>query len=78
MIRHFTSISNDSIANIQGKFAEAAEKAVSYCRVHHHTNSAIVELETFFDEHHYPGLGTVKKISIKNHLLILSHYLRNI
>lgn len=77
MIRHFTSVTNDSIANIQGKFAEAAQKAVNYCRLHHLTNSAIEELENYFDEQHYPGLGTVKKISIKNHLLILSHYLRN-
>jgi hypothetical protein len=77
MIRHFTSESNDSIANIQGKFAEAAEKAVDYCRANSLTNSAIIELENYFDEQHYPGLGTVKKISIKNHLLILSQYLRN-
>lgn len=76
-IKHFTSESNDSIANIQGKFAEAAEKAVTYCRLNHLTNSAITELETYFDEQHYPGLGTVKKISIKNHLLIVAHYLRN-
>lgn len=76
MIRHFTSESNDSIANIQGKFAEAAQKAVNYCRLNGLTNSAIVELENYFDAQHYPGLGTVKKISIKNHLLILSHYLR--
>jgi hypothetical protein len=77
MIRHFTSVTNDSIANIQGKFAEAAQKAVNYCRLNHLTNSAIDELENYFDEQHYPGLGTVKKISIKNHLLILSNYLRN-
>jgi hypothetical protein len=77
MIRHFTSNTNDSIANIQGKFAEAAEKAVRYCRLNHLTNSAIEELENYFDEQHYPGLGTVKKISIKNHLLVVSHYLRN-
>ena len=78
MIRHFTSESNDSIANIQGKFAEAAKKAVGYCRLNHLTNSAIVELENYFDEQHYPGLGTVKKLSIKNHLLIISDYLKNI
>lgn len=77
MIRHFTSETNDSIANIQGKFAEAAQKAVNYCRLNHLSNSAILELENYYDEQHYPGLGTVKKISIKNHLLIVSHYLRN-
>jgi hypothetical protein len=76
-IRHFTSETNDSIANVQGKFAEAAAKAVSYCRQNSLSNSAIIELEGYFDSEHYPGLGTVKKISIKNHLLVLGQYLRN-
>lgn len=75
-IRHFTSNTNDSIVNVQGKFAEAALKAVSYCREEGLTNSAIVELESYFDIQHYPGLGTVKKLSIKNHLLIISQYLK--
>lgn len=76
-IRHFTSETNDSIANVQGKFAEAAAKAVNYCRQNGLSNSAITELETYFDTEHYPGLGTVKKLSIKNHLLVLSHFLTN-
>jgi hypothetical protein len=71
-IRHFTSETNDSISNVQGKFAEAAEKAVTFCRENKITNSAITELESYYDNQHYPGLGTVKKISIKNHLLLLS------
>lgn len=77
-IRHFTSITNDSVANVQGKFSEAAHKAVTFCRNSNHTNSAIQELETYYDSEHYPGLGTIKKISIKNHLLVVSDYLRNI
>lgn len=76
-ISHFTSNTNDSIANVQGKFAEAAEKAVTYCRNNGLTNTAIQELETYFDEAHYPGLGTVKKIAIKNHLITVSQYLRS-
>lgn len=74
-IRHFTSDTNDSIANVQGKFAEAAEKAVNYCRSNGITNSATEELESYFNNEHYPGLGTVKKISIKNHLLTVGQYL---
>ena len=76
-IRHFTSETNDSISNVQGKFAEAAAKAVSYCRQNELTNSAITELESYYDNEHYPGLGTVKKLSIKNHLLVISGYLKN-
>lgn len=76
-IRHFTSETNDSISNVQGKFAEAAAKAVSYCRQRELYNSAISELISYYDNQHYPGLGTVKKISIKNHLLVISQFLKN-
>lgn len=74
-IRHFTSISNDSIANVQGKFAEAAEKAIEFIDAENVTNSAALELKDYFTRHHYPGLGVVKKISIKNHLLIIEAFL---
>lgn len=77
LIRHFTSETNDSISNVQGKFAEAAKKAVVYCRLGGLNNSAISELMSYYDNEHYPGLGTVKKISIKNHLLVLSQFLKN-
>jgi hypothetical protein len=76
-IRHFTSETNDSISNVQGKFAEAAAKAVAYCRQRKLNNSAIAELMSYYDNEHYPGLGTVKKISIKNHLLVISQFLKN-
>lgn len=76
-IRHFTSETNDSISNVQGKFAEAAAKAVAYCRQRGIDNSAISELVSYYDNEHYPGLGTVKKISIKNHLLVISQFLKN-
>lgn len=76
MIRHFTSESNpDSIANVQGKFSEAASKTIRFCHHKGLTNTAITELESYFDRQHYPGLGTVKKISIKNHILIVVNYL---
>ena len=77
-IRHFTSNTNDSITNVQGKFAEAAHKAVTFCREAHLENSAIQELEEYYDTQHYPGLGTLKKISIKNHLIVVASYLRSL
>lgn len=74
-IRHFTSETNDSIANVQGKFAEAAEKALNFCKDLPLHNSAIEELNDYYISGRYPGLGTVKKISIKNHLLIVTGFL---
>ncbi|MFN4313457.1 MAG: sce7725 family protein [Chitinophagaceae bacterium] len=74
-IRHFTSETNDSIANVQGKFAEAAGKAIAFCDDLPLDNSAIAELREYYEYGKYPGLGTVKKISIKNHLFIVASYL---
>lgn len=74
-IRHFTSETNDSIVNVQGKFAEATKKVISFCNYIGLNNSAIEELKNYYDDRKYPGLGTVKKISIKNHLLIVNTFL---
>ena len=74
-IRHFTSETNDSIANVQGKFAEAAGKAIEFCKRYPLDNTAIQELEEYYNDSRYPGLGTVKKISIKNHLLVIDSFL---
>ncbi len=75
-INHFTSDTNDSVANVQGKFGEAAQKAIAYYnREHIAKNSAIFELEDYLSDGRYPGLGIVKKISIKNHLLVVNQFL---
>ena len=71
-IRHFTSESNFDRANIQGKFAEALEKAVAFLEAHNIHTEASNELRTYFRESKYPGLGMVKKISIKNHLELMN------
>ena len=63
-VKHFTSISNDDDANIQGKFAEAVEKAVTFLDEKHIVNEATDELRKYYTEMKYPGLGMVKKISI--------------
>lgn len=71
-IRHFTSISNDDIANIQGKFAEAVKKAVNFIDTEPLDTEATKELKNYYNEAKYPGLGMVKKISIKNHLELIN------
>lgn len=74
-VRHFVSKSNhDSRANIQGKFAEAAKKAVDFLDSKGIHNYATDELRAYYNngDGTYPGLGIVKKISIKNHLELLN------
>ena len=74
-IRHFTSDTNDSISNVQGKFAEATRKAIRFCEELPLKNSGTEELKKYYEQSKYPGLGTVKKITIKNHLLVIKQYL---
>lgn len=71
-VRHFTSVSNDDIANIQGKFAEAASKAVAFIEEEEIPTEAAGELKRYFEDEKYPGLGMVKKIAIKNHLELMN------
>jgi len=71
-IRHFTSEHNEGMANIQGKFAEAAQKAVAFIVDKKIDNFAVNELRKYYEDKKYPGLGTIKKISIKNHLELIN------
>ncbi len=74
-IRHFTSESNEDRANIQGKFAEAAEKAVKFINNKDIQTYSANELKNYFNEKKYPGLGMVKKISIKHHIELINSIL---
>ncbi|MFI3297436.1 MAG: sce7725 family protein [bacterium] len=73
-IKHFVSDTNDTPANIQGKFAEASEKAKSFFLPRTKT-AAIEELIAMVDAERYPGLGVVKKISIRNHIELMNNIL---
>ncbi len=74
-IRHFTSESNEDQANVQGKFAEAAKKAVGFLDEENIKTHAAQELREYFHAQKYPGLGVVKKISIKNHIELINSIL---
>ncbi len=75
-VRHFVSDTNDDDSNIQGKFGEAAEKAVDFFTQHNLSNEAIRELTELYQQQRYPGLGVIKKISIKNHIELMYQILR--
>ncbi|SFK56007.1 hypothetical protein SAMN04488569_104915 [Marinilactibacillus piezotolerans] len=85
MIRHFVSDSNEDISNPAGKFSEALEKLVQWFlkeskdqdfkKLNH--SSAMEEFVTLLDNKKYPGLGYVKKLSLKHHLEIMDRFLAN-
>lgn len=75
MVRHFTSESNGDTSNVGGKFLEAAAKLVGFLNERDiHTVAAEV-FRTHLANSTYPGLGIVKKLSMQNHLQLVSEIL---
>lgn len=71
-IRHFTSESNGDIANVGGKFLEAAGKLVAFLDERNIRTSAADVMRRHVRDGTYPGLGIVKKLSIQNHLELVA------
>lgn len=72
-VHHFVSDSNETNNDIRGKFREAAIKVAPFFENKSQTEAVkeIIRLADSSDG--YPGLGYLKKLSVKNHLeLILS------
>ena len=75
-IHHFVSDSNEGIEDPGGKFGEALEKLVYWCDENNVKNT--LGLQGFYECYNsgkYPGLGTVKKLSIMHHLELVSDFL---
>ncbi|UUX35188.1 sce7725 family protein [Fundicoccus culcitae] len=75
-IRHFVSDSNDDIQNPAGKFYEAVTKIQTW--VNDKSINPTDSLQVFLNHYEngtYPGLGSVKKISLMHHLELIGTYL---
>lgn len=77
-IYHFVSTSNDTPTDPAGKFAEALEKLIAKLDAGNSKlfpTNAIQEFRDLHDKGHFPGLGYVKKLSMKHHIETLASYL---
>lgn len=74
-IKHFVSDSNDDISDTAGKFQEALSKLVSWNEEKQLDTVAMKVFEDLYRREAYPGLGTVKKLSIMHHLELIGRYL---
>lgn len=74
-VKHFVSDSNDDISDPAGKFQEALEKLVEWNEEKQLDTVAMKEFEDLYRREAYPGLGTVKKLSIMHHLELIGRYL---
>ncbi|MCO7237830.1 sce7725 family protein [Aeromicrobium sp. CnD17-E] len=76
-VYHFISDTNDTPTDPAGKFAQALEKLISALNSGQSNlveSSAVAEFRDLYSRGHFPGLGYVKKLSIKHHLETLSDY----
>ena len=73
-VRHFVSDTNDDQSNIQRKFFEATIKLKVFFANRDRT-TAIDQLIQLLDDGKYPGLGIIKKLSIKNHIELMNRIL---
>jgi hypothetical protein len=76
-IRHFISDSNDDISDVAGKFHEAVTKLNEwYTNGHkHQITKGLQILINHYANGTYPGLPTLKKLSIMHHLELMNKYL---
>lgn len=74
-VKHFVSDSNDDISDPAGKFQEALAKLVEWNKRKRLDTMAMKEFEDLYHREAYPGLGTVKKLSIMHHLELIGRYL---
>lgn len=74
-VKHFVSDSNDDISDPAGKFQEALAKLVEWNEGKQLDTVAMKEFEDLYSREVYPGLGTVKKLSIMHHLELMGRYL---
>lgn len=75
-IRHFVSDSNEDISDPAGKFEEALRKLIEWVEEGNvFKTEAIKQFIECYTTGKYPGLGTVKKLSIMHHLQLINMYL---
>lgn len=67
-VKHFVSDSNYDQSDIAGKFAEALDKLINWCDETSYNSVAIPLFREYHKNGHFPGLGTLKKLSLMNHI----------
>jgi hypothetical protein len=74
-VKHFVSDTNDDITDPAGKFAEAVKKLVEWNEGINLNTFGINALTQMYKNEIYPGLGTVKKLSLMHHIELIGRFL---
>lgn len=77
-VHHFVSDSNFDQSNIRGKFFEATAKIAPFYNAGGYLKTSAVEelIERSISNDGFPGLGYIKKLSVKNHLELINRILQ--
>lgn len=75
MIRHFRSKSNEDATDPANKFKEALESLLRWNKEVKLDTYAIKQFEKLYNDGAYPGLGTIKKLSIMHHIELINKVL---
>lgn len=76
-IYHFVSETRDTPTDPAGKFSQALDALVKKLNTgtsHIYESTAIQEFRELHKRQHFPGLGYVKKLSMKHHIETLAHF----
>ena len=74
-VKHFISDTNDDISDPARKFAEAVTKLIKWNEVAKLDTYAMKQFTDLCYNETYPGLGTVKKLSLMHHIELMSDFL---
>lgn len=75
-VHHFVSDNNEDIQNPAGKFYEAVGKLVRWSQNHEIKQTyGLMKFIELYNNGSYPGLGSVKKLSLMHHLELVGNYL---
>jgi hypothetical protein len=77
-VYHFVSTTNDTPTDPAGKFAQALKQLIDKLNTGNSKlfeTNAIKEFRDLHAKRHFPGLGYVKKLSMKHHIETLADYL---
>lgn len=70
-VRHFVSDSNEDYSDVPGTYKEALDKLITFINEHGLESTACNEFRRQHETGHYPGLGSVKKLSIIHHIELI-------
>ena len=73
-VKHFTSDTNDDYSDPAGKFSQALQKLIDCEELKDVDTEGLSEFRKCHAEERYPGLGSVKKMALKQHVELMKQY----